>query len=231
MKERSQEWLRRITTSLLGAVFRPAAKNARSDVFLEQAISIRSAKKVIIGASEIKYPGWFATEKDILDVTERSAFLRYWKPASRSTFLAEHVWEHLDEEEAQSANANCFEFLEPGGRLRIAVPDGYKPDPDYIDWVRPGGIGPGALDHQILYNYKSLTKQLALAGFDPRPLEYWDENGNFHYQEWSSVDGHIRRSRCHDPRNQEKALTYTSLIVDAIKPKLKVRLWRKSKNR
>jgi predicted SAM-dependent methyltransferase len=220
MKERSSEWLSRKLASFCRTIFRSAGKNADGDVFFERPQSIHSAKKVIIGASEITYSGWFATEKDVLDVTDRNTFLRHWKPASRSAFLAEHVWEHLDEERARSANANCFEFLEPGGRLRIAVPDGYKPDPDYIDWVRPGGVGPGAQDHLILYSYKSLSQQLALAGFDTFALEYWDEKGHFHFQEWLSTEGHIRRSSRYDPRNQEKPLAYTSLIVDGIKPKI-----------
>lgn len=38
-------------------------------------------------------------------------------------FLAEHVWEHLSLEDAHRAARNCHEFLRPGGRLRLAVPD------------------------------------------------------------------------------------------------------------
>ena len=57
-------------------------------------------------------------------------------------------------------NANCYEFLRPGGRLRIAVPDGFHPEPGYIEYVRPGGTGIGADDHKVLYNYQSLRKLL-----------------------------------------------------------------------
>jgi predicted SAM-dependent methyltransferase len=134
-------------------------------------------------------------------------------------FLAEHVWEHLGSRQAIIANANCFEFLRPGGRLRIAVPDGFHPDPAYIEYVRPGGTGAGADDHKVLYNYKLISEELKNVGFEFRLLEYWDENGQFHFQEWSSEDGHISRSKRYDPRNQDGSLTYTSLIVDAIKPK------------
>lgn len=38
-------------------------------------------------------------------------------------FLAEHVWEHLSLEDAHRATRNCYRFLRPGGRLRLAVPD------------------------------------------------------------------------------------------------------------
>jgi predicted SAM-dependent methyltransferase len=179
---------------------------------------IRFVKKVIIGAAGITYPGWVGTEQNILDVTDRSTFLRYWEPAFVSAFLAEHVWEHLDEESTEVANHNCLEFLKPGGWLRLAVPDGLKPDPDYINWVRPGGTGPGAEDHKVLYDYKSMKMTLERAGFRVLLLEYWDESGDFHFRDWSSKDGHVRRSSRYDPRNQDKSLAYTSLIVDAIKP-------------
>jgi predicted SAM-dependent methyltransferase len=184
----------------------------------ERIDKVRFAKKVIIGAAGIPCPGWVETEQHLLDVNERSSFLQYWRPASISAFLAEHVWEHLEEESAEIANRNCFEFLEPGGWLRLAVPDGFKPDPEYVDWVRPGGTGPGAEDHKILYNYKMLRAKLERSGFRVVLLEYWDENGDFHFQDWSSADGHVRRSRRYDPRNQNRPLVYTSLIADAIRP-------------
>lgn len=38
-------------------------------------------------------------------------------------FLAEHVWEHLSLEDAHRAARNCHDYLHPGGRLRLAVPD------------------------------------------------------------------------------------------------------------
>jgi len=179
----------------------------------------RLAKRIILGSAGVPYSGWLLTDKDSLDISNRRSFAQYWKPNSRSVFLAEHVWEHLNDDEAEKANANCFEFLKPGGRLRIAVPDGFHPGAEYIDYVRPGGTGAGADDHKVLYNYKLITEQLRKAGFEVILLEYWDENGNFHYREWSSVDGHISRSRDHDERNQGGTLNYTSLIVDAIKPR------------
>jgi predicted SAM-dependent methyltransferase len=179
----------------------------------------RVSGKILIGAAGQGNPGWLPTEKRFLDVTERGCFTLYWKPGSRRAFLAEHVWEHLDEEEAGKAIANCFEFLRPGGRLRLAVPDGCHPDPAYIESVRPGGTGAGADDHKVLYNYGSLSGKLALAGFRVELLEYWDESGRFHAREWSPEDGHIRRSSRHDPRNRAGTLAYTSLIVDGIKPR------------
>ncbi len=196
-------------------MIKPILKYLRSNFKLLQ---LKIAKKIIIGASATKYDGWIPTDEEWLDVTNQEDFLRYWRPQSRQVFLAEHVWEHLSEEEAKQANANCFIFLRSGGHLRIAVPDGFHPDPNYIESVRPGGTGAGADDHKILYNYKSLSKSLETVGFQVKLLEYWDETGEFHFKEWSSEDGNIVRSKRFDPRNQNGTLTYTSLILDAVKP-------------
>ena len=38
---------------------------------------------------------------------------------------AEHVFEHLTWDEARAALANISQYLKDGGRIRIAVPDGY----------------------------------------------------------------------------------------------------------
>jgi len=180
--------------------------------------SLRRAKKIILGGLPQRLSGWAVTNQDIIDVTVREDFLRYWRPASRSVFCAEHVWEHLECWEAEQANANCFEFLKPGGVLRLAVPDGLHPDPGYIEHVRPGGTGAGAEDHKVLYTYKSLDSELSAAGFVVRLLEYWDEAGCFHFHEWSDDAGRISRSSRYDRRNLEAPLSYTSLIVDAVKP-------------
>ena len=132
--------------------------------------------------------------------------------------LAEHVFEHLTAAEAALAARNCLNYLKQEGYLRIAVPDGYFPDPAYIEHVRPMGSGPGAHDHKILYTYKTLSDLFASCGFKVTLLEFWDEQGKFHYTPWSAEGGLVRRSRWHDPRNNEEEITYTSLILDAKKP-------------
>ena len=172
----------------------------------------------VVGAGRTSFPGWFATDRATLDLLEREDFTRHWAPGTRTAFLAEHVWEHLSEEQGKQAAANCFEFLRHGGRLRIAVPDGLNPDPEYREHVSPGGSGPGADDHKMLYTAATLKALLAGVGFTCALLEYWDEAGHFHATEWDANQGHIMRSRRFDPRNQDGSLRYTSLIVDAIKP-------------
>ena len=174
--------------------------------------------RIILGAGATVYPGWVATDRNVLDVTCRADFACRWPSSSVAGFLAEHVWEHLDEGRALAALANCFEFLRPGGRLRLAVPDGLHPEPAYREWVRPGGNGPGADDHRQFYTYRTLAAQLRRIGFRTRLLEYWDERGRLHTRRWSSADGHVERSVHYDQRVRPGIRRYTSLIVDAINP-------------
>lgn len=125
-----------------------------------------NSQKIVIGSSNIPQTGWLLTNEDELDITQRDDFVKYWKPNTRLAFLAEHVWEHLTLEESEKALRNCFEFLGCGGRLRIAVPDGFHPDPEYIEYVRPGGTGLGSDDHKVLYNYHLLSEALKMLGFN-----------------------------------------------------------------
>lgn len=179
---------------------------------------LTAAKRIVVGAGRSAYPGWHSSDIETLDLLRRKDFARLWSPGTREAFLAEHVFEHLTLAQAQRAAAHCFEFLRPGGRLRLAVPDGRHPDPQYREYVRPGGTGPGADDHKILHTSHTLEALLAGAGFKVALLEYWDEAGHFHACEWSPDDGPILRSRLTDPRNQDGVLRYTSLIADGLKP-------------
>jgi predicted SAM-dependent methyltransferase len=164
---------------------------------------------------------WYATDIDVLDITKSRDWAKLLLFFKLDNIMAEHVWEHLNDNDTLLANQNCFNYLKPGGRLRLAVPDGFNPSAEYLQHVKPGGSGPGAHDHKILYNYKIMTQRLEAAGFEVKLLEYWDENRNFHFTDWNDDGGRIRRSRRYDPRNQNGALVYTSLIVDAIKPNAK----------
>ena len=177
----------------------------------------RKPCKIVIGASGVFDPGWIPTEKSTLNIVKESDWETYFQEGSIDAILSEHVWEHLTEEEGRTAAKLCFRYLKPGGYLRVAVPDGYHPDPSYIDHVRPGGNGPGADDHKMLYTYNDFGKLFERAGFSVRFLEYFDENGIFHYQVWDPSDGKIHRSSSYDSRNQGSPLKFTSLILDAYK--------------
>ena len=116
-----------------------------------------------------------------------------------------------------AAAKNCYRHLKTGGHIRVAVPDGYHPSPEYIEYVKPGGTGVGSDDHKILYTYKTLAHVSKSAGFRIKLLEYWDEYGQFHFYPWDISDGYIERSQEHDERNKINALSYTSIIMDGIK--------------
>jgi len=179
----------------------------------------RPAKvRVIVGASDDRYEGWIATDKGQLDLLREADWDYQFGPNSVDAILAEHVWEHLDCDAAIIAAQNCFKYLRPGGYIRVAVPDGLHPDQEYIDYVKPGGCGAGSDDHHVLYTYETLTAVFLSVGFEITLLEYFDEHGTFHFQEWSPADGMISRSSRFDSRNGTRELTYTSIILDARKP-------------
>lgn len=161
---------------------------------------------------------WYASDIETLNITKNSDWRNLLLFVKIDNIMAEHVWEHLTDSDTILANRNCFKYLKRKGVLRIAVPDGFHPDPNYIEYVRPGGNGAGAVDHKILYNYKTMKNRLEKAGFAVKLLEYWDENGKFHFVDWTDEGGKIVRSRRYDARNKTGELKYTSLIIDAIKP-------------
>jgi len=171
-----------------------------------------------LGAGGTNLPGWISTDIDTLNLLDRTDWLCYVKPESVDAMLAEHVWEHLTESQGLQAAALCLEFLRPGGNLRVAVPDGFNPDPGYLEHVRPGGSGPGADDHKVLYTHVTFGSLFASAGFEVKLLEYWDAEQRFHAKDWDPGDGIIHRSKRYDSRNQGGVLGYTSLILDAKRP-------------
>lgn len=191
------------------------AKRRELKLGLEQ---LATKPRIIVGAGGTQFAGWVTTDQDVLNLLFKSDWSSYFKPNTIVAILAEHVWEHLEVDDAKRAAENCYIFLKSGGNLRVAVPDGYFPDADYIERVRPMGSGPGSEDHKVLYNYRTLSRIFISVGFNVALLEYWDEDGQFHYLPWDMNDGFVHRSRDHDSRNKGGTLKYTSLIIDAKKP-------------
>jgi len=185
---------------------------------LRDALQSHQAIRIVVGASGVADEGWLATNIEFLNLLKENDWTKFFEPGAVSAMLAEHVWEHLTEEEAVVAAQNCYKYLKPSGYIRVAVPDGFRPDPSYIKWVRPDGIGPGADDHKQLYTYRTLSDVFEKVGFRVELYEYYDETGNFHFKEWNPQDGMIRRSRKYDERNQHGEVRYTSIVLDAFKP-------------
>jgi predicted SAM-dependent methyltransferase len=88
--------------------------------------TIPSGARIHLGCGDIKLEGWIN-----LDVGRRSeADIRVdlrgglpLRPQSVSRIYSEHLLEHLCVEDGQTLLTDCFNALEPGGVMRIAMPD------------------------------------------------------------------------------------------------------------
>ena len=175
--------------------------------------------RIVIGAGRTFASGWIGTDQECLDLLKPADWSRWFAPDSVAALLAEHVWEHLTPEEGLAAARTCFTYLQPGGYLRIAVPDGLHPSSEYLSWVGVNGASPmqHSNGHRVLYTYRTLTDMLEQAGFIVTLYEYFDEEHRFHSHPWRPEDGFIRRSVRYDKRNKS-GLVFTSIILDARKP-------------
>ena len=177
--------------------------------------------KIIVGAGKTIFDGWIATQENEMNVLNREHFSKNFEYQSIDAILAEHVWEHMTEDEGIIAAKNCFDFLKPGGYIRCAVPDANFRNEWYQNMIQVGGPGPKdhpAYTHKIVYNYENLKKVFENAGFIVELLEYCDNNGKFHYVYWNEMDGKIGRSLRFDIRNSINDLKMVSIILDAKKP-------------
>jgi predicted SAM-dependent methyltransferase len=177
--------------------------------------------KIIIGAGKTSFDGWVSTQEDDLNLLHKGDFKKLSDENGIEAMLAEHVWEHMTEEEGVIAARNCHDFLRPGGYLRCAVPDINFRNDAYQQMVQVGGPGPidhPAYSHKIVYDYLKFKRVFEKAGFVVELLEYCDEEGKFHYQYWNPDDGKIGRSLRFDTRNSLKQLGMVSIIIDAKKP-------------
>ena len=176
--------------------------------------------RIIIGAGKTVMDGWISTQEDELNLLKNEDFARLFQKEKPTAFLAEHVWEHMTYEEGCTAARNCFDYLQDGGYIRVAVPDKYFRNEWYQNMVQIGGNGDPAhpaFTHKIVYDYHTLSQVFAQAGFAVELLEWCDEAGNFHYKYWNEEDGKIGRSLRFDTRNQNRTLGMVSIILDAKK--------------
>lgn len=210
--------IRRVVKALVPRAARPVL--ARHAQRVRAAIRRRALRsrlrsgpyRIIVGSGETAADGWIATDADQLDLLREDTWARYLAPASVDALLAEHVWEHFTVDDGKVAARLCHRYLKPGGYIRVAVPDGLYPDPAYREWVGPNGTAggePGA--HKVLYDYRLLSEVFESAGFSIRLLEYHDEGGCLHLEEWNLAEGMIHRSARFDPKGA------VSIILDAVK--------------
>lgn len=173
--------------------------------------------KLVVGAGPTRFPGWFSTDIETLDVTNESDFKKYFATKKIKNILAEHVLEHLTNEQLNKMVKNFYQYSDETINIRIAVPDGFHADQQYINLVKQGGSGAGAEDHKNLFNYKSLSNLFEKQGFKSQIIEYWDENSEFHFGYKNDDKGFVERSMLNDDRNKIGKPVYTSLIIDFTK--------------
>lgn len=166
----------------------PSLDDARPDVCQSERIVHVDERFVAIGAGEQSWSGWLATQREQLDLLDESTFERFFGAGRAQSFLCEHTWEHLTVDEGVRAARLCWRFLQDGGRLRVAVPDGRFPDDEYQRTVQVGGPGPAdhpAADHKVVYVAETLVDVFERAGFDVSLIEWWDAAGRFCVSPWS----------------------------------------------
>jgi len=213
-----------IVKPLLRPIYRPLNRAYREFQFSRQRWALRQQAethkrsgqlvRVGLGVAHKPLEGWLNTDKNVLDMTLSAHWQTIFQPRMVDRVLAEHVVEHLTIEQFRAFLNVVRPFLAADGFVRVAVPDGFHPDPAYIEAVRVGGTGKSADDHKVLYTYQLMTDVLSQADYEYRLLEYFDADGTFHKQDWLIEDGKVRRSAEFDRRNKEIPLSYTSLIVD-----------------
>jgi len=170
--------------------------------------------KIIVGAGPTKYDSWFSTDIATLDVTNENHFKKYFKKKKINKILAEHVLEHLTKNELELMINNFYKYSSEEINIRIAVPDGFHTDKEYIEKVKPGGTGEGAKDHKNLFNFLTLSELFSAQKFKAILVEYWDETGKFHPGYSNDDNGYVLRSFINDKRNLDGIPHYTSLIID-----------------
>ena len=112
--------------------------------------------------------------------------------------LTEHFLEHITANEISAFLVDAWRLLEPGGLLRLAVPDYHSPrNRKYLE----AGHDPTHTDHVTFTTYPLLRELVASSPFrDYRFYQYWDGdrfvNGPIDYSL-----GHVKRTVDHDPRN------------------------------
>jgi predicted SAM-dependent methyltransferase len=184
---------------------------------LRREIQGSAPLNIIIGAGTTTYAGWIATDLPFFNILKSGDWQFLFKNRKIDHILAEHVFEHLTEEQVRQALSYIFFQLKRQGSFRIALPDAFHPDKQYIEAVKPGGWDAGADDHKSFWNYQSIGKVAKETGFQVRELEYFNENGVFVSTSYSNTEGYIMRSKL-NKFDYAPIPGYTSLIVDLIKP-------------
>ena len=188
---------------------------------LRAEIQAANPLQVDLGAGYHSYEGWVATDYPIFDATNADHWEFFFGTRKVDKFLSEHVFEHLTYMQVETTIALAARYLKEGGTFRIAVPDGFNPDMDYIEWSKPGPISD---DHKIFWDFGNLTKVLERHGFRVDLIDYYTFDGKFMSRDFDYTNGNIRRSKTKGflykapYKGKEYVIPeYSSLLLDAYK--------------
>jgi len=168
--------------------------------------------KVNLGSSGTHYKGWIATDLPHFDILVEKNWSYFFNTVSIDNILAEHVLEHLTKEQVIKVLTYAYKYLKEEGVFRIAVPDRNHPNPNYIEFVRPGGSGVGADDHKSFWDFKTMSGVAKSIGFSINLLEHVNDSKNIITSNFSEADGNIIRSLSKGYKGEIN--NYSSLIID-----------------
>ena len=145
---------------------------------LKLLLTYSTEVKLILGAALTSNKSWISTNEEWFDITNSHHWDRlFHKKKLIKRALAEHVFEHLTKEEMAIAFEFIYKHLTSKGTLRIAVPDGNNPNPEYIKNTGINGIGADASDHKQFIKYEYLKYELEKVGFKCFIREGYKSNG------------------------------------------------------
>tara|TARA_B100000242_G_C42968148_1_gene449164 strand:+ start:109 stop:771 length:663 start_codon:yes stop_codon:yes gene_type:complete len=167
------------------------------------------------------FDNYICTDKYNFNLLNFNHMYSFLKKRKIKNIFAEHVFEHLDQDEMIIALKNLEKFMEIGSRIRIAVPDGYNPSKEYIRNVQICGVGPGADNHKQLLNHEKVRSifEENLTNYKLQFIEYFDKKGNFNSHTYINIGKEIQRSSKSKVFNKSFYLSHLSLIFDVVKIK------------
>jgi len=203
------------------ADFKPGVPHKR---LRDNLAKMASSGRVLlgVGSSSLIAPGWVGSDIADLNVISWDNWQYVTPKDGFDVIFSEHMFEHLTPIETLLTATWMFKSLKPGGRVRVAVPDGLKPNKDFLYYIglhfdREKDQNRQGHPHKMIWSYETLSEMFTVVGFRVELLEYWD-GFDFHATNWDVAYGKVRRSTRFDERNQGADKTaYSSLIIDAIK--------------
>lgn len=198
----------------------------RSDFWRKRLIrsymESHATAKLQIGSGWNGMTGWLNTDIDPQWCRAGALYLDAGKPfpfpdASFDYVYSEHLFEHLNHDQAVNMLNECRRILKPEGAIRIATPDFHfltdlylhpeKPvNRRYVEWASQGGGGGGYIPvpevplyvinkfhtewgHQIIYDQDTLMELLKEHGFrNPRICE----TGKSDIVAFQNLEAHFR---------------------------------------